>query len=81
MSDRLAQLRQHLHDEHGLDASALPLDAPLFVGGRLDSIGLVDLLAFMQRAWGVRVPWSDVTLESLGTMEKILEYAARRSAG
>lgn len=80
MSDRRRQLHEHLRDVHGVDIVGLDDDSPLFVAGRLDSLGLIDLITFMEETWRIRVKWSDVDTSNLGDVARILAYADRQGA-
>lgn len=61
---------------HGL--RDLTADTPLFSSARLDSLALVDLLEVVERASGVKVRWSDVSLDHFDTLARIEAYVASR---
>ena len=79
MKERLAQ---HITGELlGLsDATARDLapDEDLLGGGLLDSIGVMSLVFFIEREFGVQVPPEDVTIENFQTLERITAYVERR---
>ena len=56
-------------------------DEPLIDRGVLDSMGLMNLIAFLEERTGVRVPDEDVLLENFATINAIVATADRlRSA-
>lgn len=63
----------------GIDASQLQGDTPLFSSGLLDSFTLVDLISFVESKAGLRVPATDVNLENLDSVDRILDYVKRRN--
>ncbi len=60
----------------GVDAGEIEADTPLFSGGALDSLLLLELIAFVETSCGFRVSWNEVTLDNLDTVERILTFAA-----
>lgn len=61
----------------GVDAKGLTPTAPLFSDGALDSLLLLELIAFIEASCDFTVSWTEVTLENLDTIERILAYAER----
>ena len=58
--------------EHLLDGRAdLTLQTPLLEWGVIDSLTLVDLVAFIEGRFGLRVPMSEVTPESFATVHAV----------
>lgn len=53
-------------------------DDSLLETGIVDSMGVMEVLAFLDEEFGVEVPDDDVTEENLGTVSSIVEYVARR---
>ncbi len=70
-------LADWLVTQGGVDASTLGPTTLLFSTGELDSLLLLELIAFIETSCGIRVAWSDVTLENLDTVERILAFANR----
>lgn len=77
-------LRRFLREDLALQpepgAEALGDAAPLFSSGRLDSHSMIELLAYLEAAVGRRPAWTDVNLENMDSVEKILRYGARLAA-
>ncbi|MBK9372977.1 MAG: acyl carrier protein [Holophagales bacterium] len=55
-------------------------DASLFELGVLDSFGLMDAVARLEEAFGVKVPDADLTPRRFETLAKIEAYFAARAA-
>jgi acyl carrier protein len=66
-----------------LFASRLNLDIPsgetdLFESGALDSMGFVELLAQIEREFGVEVALGDIEMDTFRSIERIAEFVAGR---
>ena len=68
-----------LTDEGGLDRGGVTDDTTLFSDGLLDSLVMVDLIAWMEETGGFKMKWNEVTLDNLDTATRILAFAAARS--
>ena len=55
-------------------------DASLFELGVLDSFGLMDAVARLEGAFGVKVPDADLTPRRFETLAKIVRYFTSRAA-
>ena len=69
----------YLENEHGVDAADLTDDAPLFSGGLLDSFSLVDLILFIEKGAGFKMNPTEVSLDNLDSIERILGFVAARA--
>jgi acyl carrier protein len=67
-------LRDVLRDER----AELPLDAPL-LSGRLDSLGLVQLMEFLEDRFGLLVGNDDVVDENFGSLRSLATFVRARS--
>lgn len=77
MKERLIRyISQELLGQRGDDAGIAP-DEDL-LGGRIDSLGIMSIVFFIEQELGVRVPPEDVTIENFQTVETIAAYLARR---
>ena len=54
-----------------LDAVDIDNDTSLFQGRLIDSMNLVQLLAFLESTFGVKIPTYAVTVENLDTVDSI----------
>lgn len=52
----------------------LPEDAPLLKGGVIDSVGVVELVAWLEHDLGVVIPEHEITEEHFGTLGAIGDY-------
>ncbi|MEO1109980.1 MAG: acyl carrier protein [Pseudomonadota bacterium] len=53
----------------------------LLLSGMIDSLGVMSLVGFIEETYGIDIPFEDVTLENLSSIDAILRYAdARQSA-
>jgi D-alanine--poly(phosphoribitol) ligase subunit 2 len=69
MNDTIARLNTLFVEQLHIDAP--PPDADLFESGTLDSLQLVELLAQLERQFGVQIATADIDLDSLRTLEGI----------
>jgi hypothetical protein len=54
-------------------------DTPLFVGGLLNSIRILDLIAWTERAIGHEIPDAEIRTDNFGTAARIAERFAGRA--
>jgi acyl carrier protein len=59
-------------------AEEIPLDESLLETRVLDSYGIVDLLTFIEREFGLTIPDADVTKEKMGSIRKMAQYVETR---
>lgn len=60
-------------DTAGLDAAESLLDA-----GLIDSTGVLELVAFLEARYGIRIPDSDMVPANLDSVAGLVAYVARR---
>ena len=53
-------------------AETLPLDQSLFELDILDSMGIVELIAFIETTWSIVIEDTEITTEELGSISKIV---------
>jgi acyl carrier protein len=61
--------------------SALSDDLPLIASGAVDSLGLVQLVSFVESRYGIPVAIEDVVPRNFGTIAAIAQFVERRSGG
>jgi acyl carrier protein len=61
--------------------SALTDDLPLIASGAVDSLGLVQLVSFVESRYGISVATEDVVPRNFGTLAAIARFVERRSGG
>jgi len=73
-------LMHYLRDKMGVDTSSVVDDTPLFSSNLLDSFSMVDLIMFVEKEGRVRLNPTDVSLDNLDTVGRILAFVAVRRA-
>ena len=73
-------LKKYLGDRMGLDTAILVDEAPLFSSNLLDSFSMVDLIMFIEKEGDVRLNPTDVSLDNLDSIERILRFVDARRA-
>jgi len=68
-------LRAALVAQFGADAASLDDDTKLFTGGLIDSLSVMDLVTFVERELGKRVPPAAITLENFDSIAQIVAFA------
>lgn len=51
-------------------------DADLLTAGIVDSMGVMELIEFLEREFHIKIPDDDITEENLGTVSAIARYVA-----
>jgi acyl carrier protein len=54
-------------------------DAPLLKSGVIDSIGVIELVGFLETSYHFTIPEDEITEENLGTLGAIGAFVARRA--
>lgn len=67
-----AMLMQFLADKRQLEG--ISGDTALFSDGTIDSVGMIELITFIENTDGFEVGQADVTLENFDTVALILAY-------
>ncbi len=56
----------------------IPVDQSLLESGVLDSYGIMDLITFIEREFGLTIPNEDITREKMGSIRKMASYIGAR---
>ena len=56
----------------------LPEELLLLQGGVIDSMGVVELIEFIQAEFGIKIPDEDITEDHLGSLAAIADYVVSR---
>jgi acyl carrier protein len=56
----------------------LPRDQSLLELGVLDSYGIVELVAFLESNWSIRILDAEITREKMGSIEKMARLVAEK---
>lgn len=74
-------LTQFLEAELGVEAEHLTDDELLFSGGIIDSFALVSLIGFIETTAGIRVRPTEVNVDNMDSIARILAFVGRKTAG
>jgi acyl carrier protein len=69
-----------LADQLGADASDLDVEEVIPASGYIDSAALLELIAWFEAAYGIRVPPADLTIDNLGSAAQMADYLLRRKS-
>jgi acyl carrier protein len=75
------QLVTFMQQELRLDTSQLDDQSLLFSGGILDSFSMVDLVMFLERHGGFTMSATEVNLDNLDTIERIVAFVLKKESG
>ena len=78
MQDRLLK---YVTDRSSIGAGDLRLDTPLFSEGLLDSLVVLDLVALIEKESGITFAVSEINLDNLDSVERILAFIATKRSG
>ena len=69
-------IREFLNNNFFVEADefALPASVSLTQGGTIDSMGVLELIMFIEQAYGFKIPDSETVPENLDTIESIVAY-------
>ncbi len=69
------EIRGFIRDELLNDPSAtIEVDEDLLLSGRLDSLGVLRLVAHLQESMDVEIPPEDIVLEHFGSLRRMEAY-------
>ena len=65
----------------GDDLQTLPGDASLIEAGIIDSTGVLELVGFLERTYGLRIADDELVPENLDSIDRVVRFVgAKRSA-
>jgi len=73
-------VREFISENFILDGEHLEADASLTRRGVLDSMGVLELIMFVEERFGVKVPDEDTVPENFDSIERIVRYLDARLA-
>lgn len=68
------EIADFFETELGLEAGTYKDDELLFSSGRLDSFGLIDLLAFVEKKLGRRLKTAETTLANFDSVTRLSDF-------
>ena len=71
-------VREFLTRELGKDVAALAADESLLESGTLDSVGVMQLVAFLERTFAITVSDDDLMPDNFDTLSAISTFVAAR---
>jgi acyl carrier protein len=73
--DRKAELMDYVKGEllHGRKAN-LSADEDLLSAGIIDSLGILQLVSFIEKRFGIQVPDADVVYENFNSVQVLSDY-------
>lgn len=80
MSGLEGQVRTYIAENFVLaaDAGSLPGDASLTRGGIVDSVGVVELIHFLETHFGIEIADEDLVPENIDTIDNIVRYVGTK---
>jgi len=78
MTEIERDIREFIADNFILDADSLASDASLTQSGVLDSMGVLELIMFIEQRFGLTVPDDQALPENLDSVERIARYVRDR---
>jgi acyl carrier protein len=81
MSSPELAVREFLKHDLGKDISQVGSDESLLESGTLDSVGVMRLVAFLERTFGIHVDDDDLMPENFDTLSAIVAFIDRRRTG
>jgi len=77
--DTQTALAQYIQKELAIGRKKpIPPDEDLFASGVLDSLGVLQLVLFVEEQFGIKVADEDVVLENFQTLDAMARYIASR---
>ena len=80
MNEIEQDVREFISENFILDGEQLEADASLTRRGVLDSMGVLELIMFVEERFGVKVPDEDTVPENFDSIERIVRYLRERLA-
>tara|TARA_Y100001968_G_C19445610_1_gene765226 strand:- start:1602 stop:1841 length:240 start_codon:yes stop_codon:yes gene_type:complete len=78
MNDKQKLLEYILKQSDVDSIEEIPLDSSLLIEGILDSFGIIELVEFVESDWQINIEDSEFSIENFGSVNKILEFIARK---
>ena len=80
--NRTAQIREYITKNFYVsDLASLGDEASLLDQGIIDSTGVLEVIAFLERTFGVRVEDAEMLPENLDSVQRIAAFVERKTGG
>ncbi len=73
------EIREHIAGMALLDKEEVDRDTSLFSAGLIDSLNLVQLVAFVEKQYGIKVGPMDLTLDNFDSVSRISSFIRSRT--
>ena len=78
-ADRIAQdLLQAFCKEFGLNEKEVDVHTPLFSRNYLDSMDLINVVNYIEKAFAIKINTLEVSLDNFDTIQGISQYIAKK---
>ncbi|MEO0693220.1 MAG: acyl carrier protein [Pseudomonadota bacterium] len=77
--DRISRIRDFIVAKL-LNGRAVGDDENLLLSGLIDSLGVFELIAFLEKSFGLTIPLDEVVLENFTSIDTIDAYVATKQA-
>jgi acyl carrier protein len=74
------ELLDYISERARVERTALGADTPLFSNGFLDSIAVLEMTAFIERTSGVRFDVTEISLDNLDSVGRIMNFVKSKTA-
>lgn len=80
MNDHAKAIEEFIVNEitAGLEAGSLPHDEDLLAADLIDSLGITELVSFLESRFGISVSDEDLSPENFRSVEDIVAFVARK---
>ena len=79
MSEHTATIRSFIESDL-LQGASISNDENLLLSGKLDSLAVMSLVAYVEKAFSISVPFDEVLIENFETVDAIASYVATKQA-
>ena len=62
------------------NADTLPLDQSLFELDVLDSMGIIELISFIESTWSIVIEDTEITSEEMGSINKMIALIGKKTS-
>lgn len=77
--DRKSKIREFIVQKL-LNGRSVTDDENLLLSGLVDSLGVFELIAFLEKSFGLTIPLDEVVLENFTSIDAISAYVASKEA-
>ena len=78
MSFTQENLLSYIQESFNVDVSGIEEDTLLFSTGLIDSFSMIDLIVFIETSNGIRIGPSEIILDNIDSIGRILTFLAKK---